>query len=79
MRIRDAIALQNEIASDAKEWEDHRRDPSYLYSGARLASAREQLEAKKLLLSGFAQEFVLKGSARKRRSRVFLIGEYHPH
>jgi hypothetical protein len=40
---RDAIALQNEIASDAKEWEDHQRDESYLYTGARLANAREQL------------------------------------
>ena len=28
---RDVIALQNEIASDAKEWDDHRRDASYLY------------------------------------------------
>jgi len=55
---RDVIALQNEIASDAKEWEDHQRDPSYLYTGARLANAREQLEAKKLVLSGLAQSFI---------------------
>jgi WD40 repeat protein/energy-coupling factor transporter ATP-binding protein EcfA2 len=58
---RDAIALQNEIASDAKEWEDHGRDPSYLYTGARLANAREQLEGKKLVLSGLAQEFIEAG------------------
>src|SRR5512133_2628678 len=43
---RDAIALQNEIASDAKECEDHGRDRSYLCTGARLASAQEQLQAK---------------------------------
>jgi WD40 repeat protein/energy-coupling factor transporter ATP-binding protein EcfA2 len=55
---RDVIALQNEIASDAKEWEDHGRDSSYLYTGARLANAREQLEGKKLVLSDLAQTFV---------------------
>jgi WD40 repeat protein/energy-coupling factor transporter ATP-binding protein EcfA2 len=55
---RDVIALQNEIASDAKEWEDHNRDESYLYSGARLANAREQLSAKRILLSDLSQIFV---------------------
>jgi hypothetical protein len=39
----DVIALQNEITTNAKEWSDHQRDPSYLYTGARLISAREQL------------------------------------
>jgi WD40 repeat protein/energy-coupling factor transporter ATP-binding protein EcfA2 len=58
---RDIIALQNEIASNAKEWEDHQRDLSYLYTGARLANAREQLEARKLALSGLAQEFIEAG------------------
>jgi GAF domain-containing protein len=55
---RDAIALQNEIVSDAKEWDDHQRDPSYLYTGVRLANAREQLEANKLILSDLARIFV---------------------
>ncbi|HXQ33937.1 MAG TPA: hypothetical protein VN843_07995, partial [Anaerolineales bacterium] len=55
---RDAIALQNEIASDAKEWEDHKRDESYLYSGARLANAGEQLGAKRIVLSDLSQMFV---------------------
>jgi hypothetical protein len=32
---RDVIALQNEIASDAKEWDDHERDASYLYFGGK--------------------------------------------
>ena len=58
---REVIALQNEIASDAKEWEDHQRDASYLYTGARLASAREQLEANKIQLSGLAQAFIEAG------------------
>ncbi|HXD10522.1 MAG TPA: SUMF1/EgtB/PvdO family nonheme iron enzyme, partial [Anaerolineales bacterium] len=55
---RDVIALQNEIAADAREWDDHQRDPSYFYTGARLANAREKLEVKKLVLSGLAQSFV---------------------
>lgn len=58
---RDAIALQNEIANDAKEWDDHGRDPSYLYTGARLANAREKLEARKLVLSELAQTFIEAG------------------
>ncbi len=70
---RDVIALQNEIASDAKEWEDHRRDASYLYTGARLANAREQLQARKLVLSGSASEFVQAGSTRQRRNLLALI------
>ena len=71
---RDLIALQNEIASDAKEWEDHNRDPSYLYTGARLVNAREQLGSKKLVLSGLANEFIQTGRARQRRGQVALAG-----
>ena len=55
---RDVIALQNEIAADAKEWDDHQRDASYLYSGARLANAREHLEAKRMVLSDLSQNFI---------------------
>jgi len=59
---RDIIGLQNEIATDAKEWEEHDRDASYLYRGARLATAREQLEVKKLVLSGAARQFIAAGT-----------------
>ena len=58
---RDAIALQNQIAEDAGEWATNQRDASYLYVGARLANAREQLAAKKIVLSGLAQAFVAAG------------------
>src|SRR5215207_6840276 len=71
---RDVIALQNQMAEDAVEWDEHQRDLSYLYTGARLANAREQLGARKLLLSGLAQEFVQAGHARQRRGQVSLIG-----
>jgi WD40 repeat protein/energy-coupling factor transporter ATP-binding protein EcfA2 len=71
---RDVIALQNEISADAKEWDEHHRDASYLYSGARLINAREKLEAKNLVLSGSAYEFVKAGQARQRRGQWALIG-----
>jgi WD40 repeat protein len=70
---RDVIALQNEIVSAAKEWEEHKRDVSYLYNGARLINAREQLETKKLMLSGLAQQFIQAGRAKQRRGQVTLV------
>ena len=53
---RDIIALRNEIFDDTKDWEEHQRDPSYLYRGARLATAQEKF--KKLALSGRARIFL---------------------
>lgn len=55
---REVIALQNEIAQDAGEWEKSGRDASYLYRGARLATAQEKLQGKQLVLSGLAQNFI---------------------
>jgi hypothetical protein len=52
---RDAITLQNQIAEDAREWDNSKRDASYLYTGARLATVREQTKAKTIALSGLAQ------------------------
>ncbi|MCI0608410.1 MAG: hypothetical protein L0Z71_05035, partial [Anaerolineae bacterium] len=71
---RDVIALQNEIASDAKEWSEHKRDASYLYSGVRLINANEQLKSNKLVLSGTAFEYIRVGQARQQQSRLILIG-----
>ena len=70
---RDVIALQNQIATDAKEWEEHKRDTSYLYSGARLVNANEQLKVNKLVLSGTALQYVRAGQARQHRNRLALI------
>jgi WD40 repeat protein len=67
---RDAIALQNEIAQDAQEWEQQKRDESYLYRGARLATAQEKLQQNKLVLSGLAQEFVETALAARERERA---------
>jgi WD40 repeat protein len=71
---RDAIALQNEIASDAEEWSEHNQDNGYLYPDARLSNIREQLRAKKISLSGKADAFMQAGIARQRRNRIILIG-----
>jgi len=70
---RDVIALQNEIAEDAKEWEEHKRDASYLYSGGRLANIWEQVQRQKLALGQLAQEFVKAGRRRQQRTRAALI------
>jgi len=67
---RDAIALQNQIAEDAGEWEKNQRDASYLYVGARLANAREQLTAKKIVLNGLAQAFVAAGVEAEQTNRT---------
>ncbi len=66
---RDVIAAQNEIARDAKEWDDHGRDASYLYSGARLSLAQEQLSATKVVLSGLAKDFIEEGIALREAER----------
>lgn len=55
---REAIALQNDVAGDAAEWDRHGWDPSYLYTGAKLATVREQLADKRIALSGSAKAFV---------------------
>ncbi|MFN8413443.1 MAG: PQQ-binding-like beta-propeller repeat protein [Anaerolineales bacterium] len=69
---RDVIALQNQIAGDAKEWEERKRDASYLYSGGRLAATQEKI--KDLTLSKVAQEFVKAGKTRQQRNRQILMG-----
>jgi energy-coupling factor transporter ATP-binding protein EcfA2 len=68
---REVIALQNEIANDAKEWADHERDMSYLYTGARLGIAQEQVLAGRIRLSGLANEFIDQGiKAREAESKA---------
>ena len=62
---RDVIALQNEISADAKEWDEHKRDASYLYTGARLINVRENL-----ILSDISHEFVKAGQTQQRRVQV---------
>jgi WD40 repeat protein len=55
---RDLIVMQNEIAQDAKEWDGHNQDKSYLYTGMRLSNARASLADNKLVLSDLARLFI---------------------
>lgn len=78
---REGIALQNQIEQDAQEWVASQGEASYLYTGARLATSREQLAAKKIILSTLAQGFVnasitaLAAEQRARQRRLqFAIG-----
>jgi WD40 repeat protein/energy-coupling factor transporter ATP-binding protein EcfA2 len=70
---REVIALQHQIINDAREWQDHERNASYLYTGARLENAREQLEAKKLVLSDLPRDFVQAARTQQRRRQAVLI------
>ncbi len=70
---RDVIALQNQIATDAKEWEGHKHDASYLYTGGRLANVRERVDKQKLTFNQLAQEFIRTAKARQLRMQAFLI------
>ncbi len=72
---RDVIALQNEIAGNAKEWDEHKRDASYLYAGARLGFAQEQLVEQKITLNGLAKDFIEEGTNARnveRKSKELL-------
>ena len=71
---REVIALQNEIAEDAKEWDEQKRDPSYLYSGARLVNVQEKFATENLVLSSMAKEFIQAGNVRRRRNQAALVG-----
>jgi len=67
---RETIALQNQIAEDAQEWEQYGCDASYLYVGGRLANAQERLVAKRLVLSGLAQSFIMAGVEAEQADRA---------
>jgi len=70
---RDIITLQNQIAEDAKEWEEQKRDSSFLYTGIRLANAYEQLKTKRITLNGRAIDFIHLGQTQQRRTQSFRL------
>lgn len=45
---RDRLRLQRRVEADASEWRQHKREASYLYSGARLATLRDDLQLNRL-------------------------------
>lgn len=70
---RQTIAIQNEVAEHAKEWGEHKRDSSYLYSGTRLQGIEEWMNKYPDLLSPLAREFVIASQNVKRKERVRLV------
>ena len=54
---REIIALQNQIHSDAQSWAEN-EDPSYLYTGGRLAQVEERLEAIQPNLDVLSDRFI---------------------
>lgn len=79
---RESITQANQIAEDAQNWERSQRDESYLYTGARLAFAKEGLENGRLTLGGTVLEFVqaaiqrqeAERQARRQRNQRTIIG-----
>jgi WD40 repeat protein/energy-coupling factor transporter ATP-binding protein EcfA2 len=70
---RDTITLQNEIAADAKEWDEKKQDASYLYTGGRLFNIRDQIKSNNLILSGRSNEFIQTGLAIQRKGQYLRI------
>jgi WD40 repeat protein len=71
---RERFILRNRLSSDALTWADQNRDPSYLYHGARLLAAEEELSSHPAGLNQISLEFVRAGAqerdaARRRRER----------
>ncbi len=71
---RDVIALQNEITEDAREWDEHNRDSSYLYSGGRLLGAQDKIRNNKVHLSGLSEQFIRAALAKRQRTRITTFG-----
>lgn len=69
---RETIAVQNEVAEDAKEWDEHKRDSSYLYSGTRLKGIQEWTNKHPDFLSPLAIEFMKESLNVKRKERFRL-------
>jgi hypothetical protein len=67
---RDAIALQNDIADDARRWDESDRDLSYLYGGARLDTVLEQVAAETIVLAGLTEEFIAAATAEREAKRA---------
>lgn len=75
---RERYILRNRLSSDALTWANQSRDPSYLYHGARLLAAEEELNAAHAAPNEISLEFVRAGvrerdSARRKRERQVRV------
>ena len=71
---REWIALQNTVNQDAQVWENQKRNPSYLYTGARLTIIQEELNSKQITLYSVAQAFIAASQKQHRRNRFVQVG-----
>jgi hypothetical protein len=69
---RQALLTQRRLTEAANEWKDHGRDTSFLYSGARLAAAKEWALTHADDISPLESEFV-KDSGRHARGQFIKI------
>ena len=71
---RETITIQNEVAEDAKEWDERKRDSSYLYPGTRLKQIQKWMNKHPNLLSPLAIEFVRASQKRENRESTIRAG-----
>ncbi len=64
---REALRLERRLAAAAAEWEEGRRDPSYLYGGAQLAAACQWAEANPTSVSSTVHAFLDAATAEEER------------
>ncbi|HEX9940827.1 MAG TPA: TIR domain-containing protein [Thermoanaerobaculia bacterium] len=65
----EALRTRRRLDAAVGEWLDNRREPSYLYTGARLAQAEEWAGRRPGELSPEAREFLAASAARRDRQR----------
>ena len=66
---RAGLRTHRRLTEAAREWEQHGRDPGFLYAGARLATAREWSESHPGELNPAEVDFLAAGISAERRKR----------
>ena len=64
---RDGLRLQRRLATAAQEWDDHKREESYLYRGSQLGQIQEWLAQARPNLHPLEADFVAASVARQER------------
>ena len=64
---REALRLERRLAAAAAEWDEGRRDPSYLYDGAQLAAACQWAETNPTSVSATVRAFLDAATAEEER------------
>jgi WD40 repeat protein/Flp pilus assembly protein TadD len=70
---RAALLTQRRLTETANQWKSHRRDASFLYTGARLAAAREWAAAHGEEINPLESEFIKTSRRHARGQRLKVI------